>query len=507
MIHLTLPVDEYTRGAILPSIDLVVGDILDFLGVPDDIPAINVDSVTGFKHSNWNVGNTKWIEENGINRQGALVEHTISLSPGMTNVLNDRRNNNHPLLYDKITGLKLMPKYTSFDVALSIVITSKSKTVMTSIADKLNMLHIKDGGLTKHTTMIVYSSKDILGLVSNINRIRNEVYGEDTSVYDYLKSIGDKRFTAIDNQGVNGTTDTVAFKEVRHGAIGTFASQIYDIPIHYNDGYYTIEFDYIFTFDRVTELELWYNVQAYNVMLDEEYITMIREPEIMYKLSYDQYMMQWFARETEVMSLISKMRRNDNYVRIPMGDIHAEPETPDYMVRIMSVLVSITNDDRRCLFNLGDTPEVELQDYILNFFRDSEYPYLGEFLASAFYVELYENDSKSPIALTIDSDLNVCASKDLDIDKLYRVYINYIPFANYLKKDAIDRLINNQEILNQTVSVLKYIDGETDVQPTVDNSIYFTDGYLSTAIIKFNEYRRVSQVFISSILTRMIRSI
>jgi hypothetical protein len=132
---------------------------------------------------------------------------------------------------------------------------------------------------------------------------------------------------------------------------------------------------------------------------------------------------------------------NTNYVlRLPDYD---DFRLNQFHAGTGSVFIALceVDQDKKTLCNLRELGDVALDEDILKFIQDSEYPYLSKLYQSILHVDLYRNEFLTDIrTLTVNSQLDISAVQPLDFRNQHRIRFSIVCDLTLLSKSAIDRL-------------------------------------------------------------------
>jgi hypothetical protein len=141
-------------------------------------------------------------------------------------------------------------------------------------------------------------------------------------------------------------------------------------------------------------------------------------------------------------------RLNTNLpLRIPYFDDYQERKLfPGYAVQA-SMLVDINETDKRTLLNLNDLKQYYIREPILQYIIDGEKDYITKPYQSFIYIGVSQRDKHfNNHILTIDNDLNIISTVDLDLMRETRIIFNFIYDFTYLNKAALRRAALNQDV-------------------------------------------------------------
>ncbi len=466
MMNVRVPLPGSSTSVTHPVAMSVMSDIKAFLNVYTDVHVeIDLDG-DNFKNKNWNLGDESNNDSNGPRDEVLIMGYKESYEDPHAITTKLRHNDTKSVVFDAVTKIDVKPLLMETKINISLVINNKSKSNLTSALNNLRLLFINNRDVSMHTIQYLYYMPiPYIGLLVEVMKIKNEVLFGNESLEEFLVPMVDDRFSISTDQSGKISSAALTFKEIQHNIIGYFTNDLLNMDIEYdeNTGYYSTTIDYEFRFDKPISMDMRYPITVYNRLLPGKYI--ITAPrgsvEETGNFTHDQRIFNRFDLTNDVKSILDTFRYDENYIRIPSFDKHDDIPPRDTLIRIFSVLVFITGEDKRSLFNLNELGEFYLDPCVKAFLEGGEHAYIDKLFKSVFHMELYENGVlMTGDVLEIDSDLNVRTRMDLDITKTYRVFFNILPNLIMLDKDTVTRTKDNSNIINMIINVIKLIEYE-----------------------------------------------
>lgn len=349
----------------------------------------------------------------------------------------------HPLIFnDEKLGVIVKPVYSKMNVTITCKFISPSKSVAKRWRDDIRMrvsmmrdVNLHD--LTYHYTL----PKDVLTTLKEIHRLRENVagYGEEFNSYFYNNST--TRATQITNQ--SGTISEIAIAERQMRVVGYFDFE--GFPDKENkDSEKTIvenQFTYTFAFDKAIGVNFRFPVMIHNQIMDERF-----RPDIDDSYDIDKQE-QSFSMSIGALNNFESQLQQQKYIdfnyniKIPEFDEFTPASITPGTVSLFSVLCEIDPANPLFLFNLRELGQVVLDTDILDFISKSEYQYITAMNRSVFLISLYRNNIlRSEDYLTVNSNLDVYATKPLDIRENNRVRFSIVSNLDYVPNNFFDRI-------------------------------------------------------------------
>lgn len=361
------------------------------------------------------------------------IEYTTSYEHDMRIVSHDSVTNNKTVLEDKQTKFSLTPLLSSVEFNLQFKFSTRNNSEILDLKNKI--LRNNDIGREDniHSLSIRYPlPKYVNNLASQILKIINEVDGTSVTLEEYLDSIRlVDMAVALD---VNGNPESASYlvEDNQLGVIGRFENiDIDEKPeLQFDDNMYEYTFNYIFTVELPTYVNMKWEALIYNKLLPKEYLQFeVNNVDMKNAVSRN--------KSIVVENFYTDSRKNEDikYLTVPRFDSNNKLMMPNpYYVRLLTVMVT-NKPANSTLFNLKEIPGIifkpEVISYLENEYQDLNKPYKG-----LFQIELHKHDLLQDFdKITIDSNLNVITNIDLDVKDIHRLSFNVLTSFKLLTKD------------------------------------------------------------------------
>ena len=460
MIIFRLPIRGIYESITRPVSLSILKDIKDVLYLNPDIRTKLYNQIEDF-HTMYQSGplglteNAPKLEE--IKFSVVEETNTDTLITTSTNYIDYK-----PILHDKDVNAYIKPIYVESIIKFSIKYKSRSKSNVTNFINMLRLSVAETNFLKFHNIeYMFYLHPEILELFLDISRLKHNVTKDNTTYEDYLIKHSDGRLSIVGGLDGNVSNMNIVAKEKQRDVMGYFESDIIEVKEEYdsNENIWIADFTYTLKYNKPTALVIGYPILIYNQLLPEKYIVMQDNLGDSGKLNYQTtYTNNWFSpfHNTNVLNKeLNKLNFKGKFLNIPSFDSFIPKVNIPYYVAVFSVLVSISEDDRRSLLNLKDLMDYQLNQDIINCLLNGEWKYISKRYKSVFYLTLYENDKLMPDGiLDIDADLNVFATIDLDLTKTYRVVFNILTDLSAGDKAILDRMKHCTKIYGTMLQAL-----------------------------------------------------
>lgn len=161
----------------------------------------------------------------------------------------------------------------------------------------------------------------------------------------------------------------------------------------------------------------------------------------------------------------SIVKYKEDYVVIPPYDNHKiNVQNTKILKPILCVLSAISNDDKTTLFNLSDLHYYKIRDEYIQYMKDN-HQYLTTGMSkgfnSIFTIDIYEDRKLlSKNLITVDNDLNITSTIDLNITKTYRIVLSVlVDFSLLSSRGNISiKPLNVDGKINSVIEAIKHND-------------------------------------------------
>lgn len=427
MINIKIPLHGIEESVIRPVIVSVIDDIKKNIGLKPDI-YLQLTEDDKIKKKVNRLGelrgdnNTKdqWIEATWEEVTEPEFELSpIPVSPDFT-----------PIYKDDDIEAKIVPVYHRRRLNIQFKYYTMSKSTVLAISNNLKTMTANDKQTNKHDIEYHYTlGMFVTSLLMEINNLKNlrEIDKNKIELEDYINKTFDDRADISYTYDAELYKSELVIKEAQLECIGYIEDDVYNIQPQLDDslGQWTLEFQYVLTFEKPINLIIKYPILIYNTLIAEQFRNLTKQYKHN-KTAIKTGRQLGIHKVTEPEESLKPLT-NDEFLTIPKTDNINLPPVTRYLTRLFSVLCILNPDDTSELFNINDLPGLRFKDDIKSFLLESEYPYVGKFMFSMFYIELYENEKKvMNNEVLMDEKGNLRSSKPLDIKKTYRVMFNIV---------------------------------------------------------------------------------
>lgn len=437
MPKLVLGVPETQESVVRPVVFEVARNILKLTGLPDDTP-IQIPGATGVVVMPGSQL-TKTAENNSFGSGNKFQIEVTEEYPAdralCTSVL---RYDNQPIFLDDRLGVELKPVYTRTQVTLSVSFRANSRNQAERWRNEIRTR--TSMGRVEHLHEVKYHypiPREYLVILHEIYKRREAKapYGE--TLKQWFNDCFVNRMTAVVDQA--GKNPTVSISEAQIGIIGWFDFEsepergAKDDP---ENGAWMISFDYVFTFDKVTDVFMRYPMMIHNQLLPSK------------------------LRGKEVPSVPEHYNRAPSFTNLVIGSFEQGPAqgygmdgvsippyddwlpiaVPRFTNSVLRVMLSVNEADLREIADLNDLGNYTIHPSIVRYMKANA-QWLSIPGECAVLVTLFRKElALKSDAIVVDDTLKVRATADLSLRENYHLRLGLVVDLAKLSSRALQAL-------------------------------------------------------------------
>jgi len=448
---LALTLDEVKKTICNSVIFKIIDDLKVKTKLPRDIPIIYNDDMDVAKTN---------LQDNAVSQSSTLPtvasQRRINIFAreeynqddiASTAVL---QNNSFPIFRDNTNDIFINLVYIKVDYTLEVAYTSPSRTECIRWRDDIRArLSQMQSHMVHDVSYIVFLPTIVQDFISDMHENINRLAPID--IVEYFRIHGDNRLRLYTD--LNSNNPQIGLEEIQTRILGLydFSPLPEEVEKDKETGTYTVKFNYKFSFDRPALVRIMYPIMVANKIVPSKYLEHITNPlnylnqEKKKNLVYTQS--GHFLSKFEAHRQLEYRINTDLPIRIPYFDNYQERKMfPGYAVQA-TILVDINEVDKRTLLNLKDLKRYHIRDDILQYIINGEKNYITKPYQSFIYIGVSQRDKHyNNHILTIDDDLNVKSTVDLDLMRETRIIFNFIYDFTYLNKAALQRALLNRNV-------------------------------------------------------------
>lgn len=449
MPNIVSEIPETYNSVSRPVCVQMIKDLVAYMGLPENT-GIDYYGVTETQHqSSSPIDQTPTNKYPFTGRVFVEVEEDYIEERTLTTAV--RKPNEQFIFHDPALGVSIKPVYVRTEVAITFRYRAPDRTSALRWRDRMRLKVAEGQQELLHEFDYHYPlPKAELIILREIWRMREEDFGYGDDLKAYLRKHFSPRVVSVTNQIGRGALLSMAERQV--GVVGWF-----DFMAQPDKGQtasegapWEIGFEYRFQYDKPVACAMRYPIVIHNQVIDPKF----RQEKLTYELKN---VSRRPNDERRALDKFTRLYTDANYpfkgVRIPEFDDWNGTMQFKHVHEILTLLMGVNVEDPRELFNLNELGTHEFSTAILKYLK-SEYRYLAIPLQSVFTVHLFYGDSRmDETTLTIDENLNVRTTVDLDPRKMYHVVIT-ICDLKALSPQALERLRHFGEAALDIIRVL-----------------------------------------------------
>jgi hypothetical protein len=347
----------------------------------------------------------------------------------------------NPFIFlDSSLGFYIKPAYSTQDITIRFKYKARDRNQAIKWRNEIRTrIAMNRSNLMHEITYSYHLPEALLLLINDIYKLRENVAGYGDTFDEYLGTHSTSRMTVLSNQV--GSQVIYAIAERQAEIVGSFDFEGFpEKPEKEGDNdQFEISFAYKFRYEKPIEVVCRYPFLVHQQFLADKYLPAMAYNivDVAKRLSKSGTDFANFRIDN-----INEKAMADKGLTIPTYDDFLPAYIAPFSLRVLSALVSISAEDKRSLLSLKDLGFFNFRQEVLEFLV-GEAPYMTLMMGSIFYCQLYENENMVEDGmLSIDSNLNVTATADLDLRKQYHVRISLIGDMSMVKSQALTRLRN-----------------------------------------------------------------
>lgn len=455
MPSISLMNPETKQSALRPAVLDVVRQLIEITKIPPDTSILYPDDI----NKTHQPGSA--LSEDSTNRtlfpSNDKVQIDVEEDYDPSSILSTAivRSEHTPIFSDEDIGVYVKPIYSKTNVVITFRYKASSRTAVERWRNDIRMRTSASRDINLHQVTYHYLiPSEIIAIIKEIHRLRENIAGYGDSFEKYFLDKSTTRLTELTN--LAGAVVEPAISETQMRIVGIFDFEYAPEKIENNEDSegWLGAFSYKFSFDKPIACHIRYPAMIHNQPLS----TKFRPSEESYNI--DDHL-QSFSISTNAFNYFEAQLQAEKYVNfkssvtLPWFDEFQPQSVPTGTVSIFSALCQVSKEDKRTLLDLNDLDKISIDSDILEFIKNVEWPYLTRPFKSILNVSLYRSMSLARYdSISIDSNLVVKASTDLDLRTSHRVRFSIIADLSLLDQSVFDRLRNYPNALVKVISAV-----------------------------------------------------
>lgn len=359
-----------------------------------------------------------------------------------------------PIFFDDELGVLIRPIFTPQDVVIRFKYKTKDRNEAIRWRNEFRTRVAMNRQVFVHTIQFSYLLPTVyIDLLNQIWMMSQAIGGDGSDFNTWLRKRCTDKLTELAN--ISGQSQVLAISMMQTDVQGVF--DIDGVPEKpQKDGEmdnWVISASYNFRYSKPINTECFYPHLIHQQVIPKKYRFATTQKSLLqeWKTSTKSgQAFEYFQADSQYL-----MRQANLGIVIPEFEQFYPAFVPSTTLRVMTVMAGITPTDKRTLFNLGDLGDYAIHPDILDFIRNSEYPFMCNSFNSILGLHLYQNeDLVSDGILSVTSNLDVVATSDLDLTKRYHVRLCLCADMTYLTPSALARVKAYPAVLQRLVAAI-----------------------------------------------------
>ncbi len=347
---------------------------------------------------------------------------------------------NNYVFLDNDLSTYIKPVYGSTEVTINFRYRARDKVLARRWRDDIKNRTAMMRDVNVHDVDYHYLlPPEFIFILQEIHRLRELQAGYGDVFDDYLKNNSTQRLTLLTN--LAGSKDAWAISETQQRIQGWFDFEgVPEQGSKDNDtNSWTISFAYKFRYDKPLACAMSYPLMIHNQTLSKKF----RDSKTPYELEDTQrsYSLSMFNLSFFEKNPIYNPNLLTTGIGIPEVDDFVPSQVIPTTIRVLTALVKLTETDKRTLLDLQALGKYQLNEIVMDFLLESEYPFVSKTYGSILQVSVYRNVNIVPDRfVSVNNAGVVSVIDDLSLRDFHHVRLSLVSDLSLLTNDAIERL-------------------------------------------------------------------
>ncbi len=461
MATVTMTLPDVKQSVFRPVVIDIVGQVKSWTKIAEDVPIFfsNKSGLLATAGSTLDDDKSRLMRTETQRRLEVTATEEYAEDQQITDI--SGKKGNIPVFVDRPIDLWVAPGYTSSKVTIEFEFKTQSEEEAERWRNDVTTRYIQGRYALDH--QVTYSFNlpaPIWNLLLEVWTKREAVGGYGDTFEEYIEKCGTNRLVVISNEANTQRQMTVAEKQDRIQGFFSFTNDPEKAEYDKESGIHTVKFSYKFVYQRPNTVDMHYPIIVHQQLLKSKFIDFVNkrlEPD---DRAVHRSQFLWGLKPFEKQEFMRVIKPQHAYMRIPSVDDfqlnYAFPGTAIFLLVLLE-----QPEAQKFAFNLRELGDIVLDEDILEFIQAEEYQFIGIPGKSIFHFEVYRNrELMGYPAVSIDSDLNLSITGDIDVRKEYRVRLSVFTDLGFIDKQAFERLCRYpkafQKVFAAINELLKY---------------------------------------------------
>lgn len=442
MATVTMTLPDIRQSVFRPVVIDVVGQVKTWTKIAEDVPIffVNKTGQLATAGSTLDDDKTRLMRSETLRRVEVSAAEVYAEDQQITDI--SGKKGNVPVFVDRQLDLWIAPGFTSSKVTIDIQFKTQSEEEAERWRNDVTTRYIQGRYNLEH--QITYSFNlpaPVWNLMHEVWSKREAIGGYGDSFEEYIDKCGTNRLILISNETNSQRQLTVSEKQDRVQGYFSFTNDPEKVEYDKQSGLHIVKFSYSFVYQRPNTVDMHYPIIVHQQILAPKFVDFVNQRLEPDDRAVHRSQFLWGMKQFEKQELMRIIKPQYAYMRIPSIDDfplnYAFPGTAIFLLVLLS-----QPEKEKLAANLRELGDIVIDEDILDFIQKEEYKHIGIPGKSIFHFEVYRNrELMNYPAVSVDQDLNILLTGDIDVRKEYRLRLSVFTDLSYIDRAALDRLM------------------------------------------------------------------
>lgn len=400
----------------------------------------------------WNANNVQSQDSASFNARERILINVKEdyIEDDILTLVSKRRE--YPAIFmDNQAGITVSPIYSRTKVTVSINYRTSDRWQAESFRDNMRRKIAENREYMTFNARYKYPIPEVITKAFYLLFLTRKETMDDFDYWrDYFFAKGSRHLTVLTNAAGEG--DTIAMVELQEDILGGFQDSLPpELEKDELGAVWNINFEFEYHYDKPISIELHYPLLINNHLIHE-----VLYPEVKFNprsiLSSASRTRNYYTGVQEEMNFY--WVPHEAVLRIPEFDDWAAYSKADIYRPILSAMIMVDKNNPREICNLTDMGTYGLHESLREAFEKNanRLTKRGKF---PFFIGLYSNDAPmEEDDLRIDEYLNVYASRDMSMFKMYHMVIFILEDLNRMDLESKRNFLKYSQLVNAWLDII-----------------------------------------------------
>lgn len=489
MPTLLLPLPEIQESIVRPAVFDIIAQLKKTTGINFPTPIYFPGDLKKMHQAGTTIDNANKDPVLSSQRQ-IFVEVSETYNEDYVASIGALYANEHPPVFlDPILHVKMVPVYVTTTLKIDLKFKTQSKTEALRWRDDILVQMSRLRNLNPHDITYHFSIPgEFLEILKHIHTLREQTEGYGQAFQDYIVSNGTTRLKLIADQANKFNGLAVSEKQCKIFGLYDFDVAPENAERDDASGTWISTMSYNVSYQRPTEMSMQYPIMVHNELLPEKYVTYVLDnPTLDNRVQ--RYSTSIFALSSfETPNYLESIMDLKPFINVPEFDQFNPKQVPTFTGCVFMALCRLDLPDKKTLMNLNEVDPIVIDEDIIEFIRESEYPYIGRLYQSVIQIHLYKDDklfiyndgdyTGGEMAyyrdggLICSPDLTISTRVDLNPRRTHRVRFSLVTDLALLQPEAFYRLKKYPKAFDKIMRAILEIFRDNPGDPRIGKKLY-----------------------------------